>query len=120
MLSSLKHMLAVPTCFLPVFAAAVLPISCGRMTWKNPPAAGLYDPRFTIIRDKILIPRCLSCHIGFEAHKEVMQYVEPLLPDKSRLFDTINHGQMPQNGVKLADFEINTISTWIRNGALND
>lgn len=80
-----------------------------------------YPPHFAAIRDRILKPRCATCHAKIVLYKEVASdLVVAGDPGKSALFEEIDSGGMPKYGGKLTDEEIAAVKTWIMNGALND
>jgi hypothetical protein len=82
----------------------------------------------------ILSERCQRCHGGTQAYRgiDLRSYdsvlagsssgpiVIPGSSATSRLVEVIVSGRMPQGGPKLLDTEIETIKTWIDEGALDN
>lgn len=94
--------------------------SCGSRNL-SAPAIEAYPPHFAALRDRVLRPRCGSCHPKILLYKEVRSYlVIPGKASESHLFNLINNGEMPKYGKKLTDEEIEAIKSWINNGATND
>ena len=92
-------------------------------------------PAFSSIQALILNKRCVSCHsstgradhIPLTTFEEIMnsprELVIPELPEESGIVISIQRTddkRMPSEGPALTGTEIETIVSWIENGALND
>lgn len=85
------------------------------------PASDAYPPTFSAIRERILKPRCASCHPKIVLYSAIMSdLVVAGRPGSSAMFEEIDSGGMPKYGGKISDEEINAVKTWIENGASND
>ncbi len=94
-------------------------------------AADETRPTYASIREKILVPKCLSCHSGpnsphgldlstFEGvmgQKHFPPLIVPGHPDRSSLYTVVKSGAMPKMMGRLSEKDILAISTWIKNGA---
>ncbi len=103
--------------FIPFF----LLIGCGSDRAINSGVADqeAFPPTFTAIRQRIIEPRCTSCHESFVSHNLlVKKFIVPGSPQASELFEEVENGAMPPYGSKLMDEEIEAIRVWIENGAL--
>lgn len=95
--------------------------ACGSIQWKNNPTSGEnYDPKFSVLRDKILMPKCASCHLNFDNYDDVISYVKIGDPSESRLYKEVANWRMPQNAPHLSDYEVKTFYKWISAGAPNE
>lgn len=86
-------------------------------------------PTYTSIANKILIPKCVSCHgavtaMGgkrFDTYAATMTSVVSRSPNTSRLYVTTQSGSMPQAPrPRLTADELSAIFIWISNGAMNN
>ena len=72
----------------------------------------------------ILAKHCFNCHAGKEAKDgirldtidEVLQHISPLRHAESRLFQLVTSEQMPPEGEKLSESELQKLATWIDEG----
>jgi uncharacterized membrane protein len=78
-------------------------------------ATKAFPPKFSAIRDRILVPRCQYCHTNFESYEAVHE-----LAAEGELLEVLVEGEMPENGARLMDEEIDAIRQWIANGGAND
>ncbi len=95
---------------------------CGRR-YPSSAAPSRLVPRFSAIRDQILIPNCTSCHRSFETYAGVRPYVTTSRRkggDSNELIEVIRENEMPPLGPPLTNAELQTIEDWIALGALND
>ena len=99
------------------FLFSVALLACGDRTLKS----GVVDPfppRFTVIKERILLPKCGKCHSLVESHKLLMDgWVIPGNAAASELYEATEGGSMPPYGSKLLDEEIEGIRQWIDAGA---
>lgn len=80
------------------------------------------------IQANILGPKCVSCHgavqaragVRLDSYAAVLRTVSVGNPNNSELFESVDDGDMPQGGPRLSNAELNAISQWIANGALNN
>lgn len=85
------------------------------------PSSEAFPPTFKSIRRRILEPRCVSCHTSLVSHQMVIQdWVRPGNPSRSQLYTIVQSGEMPLYGEKLKDPELESLKTWIIQGAPND
>jgi hypothetical protein len=102
-----------------------------------PASDGTIAPQFSVIRDRVLVPRCAGCHgpssppaldraalVGKPSPQAPggMSYVEPGDPSKSWLFLRMRGegvAPMPPEG-PVSAAALGAIETWIRNGAKDD
>jgi len=80
------------------------------------------DSDFASIFNKIIKPKCLSCHspsdpISLDNYLEIMKYVVPESPSSSPLFTQVQTGKMPSGLDALNSIEIEAIQNWILIGA---
>jgi len=72
----------------------------------------------------ILSKHCFNCHAGKEAKDgirldtidEVLQHISPLRHAESRLFQLVTSEQMPPEGEKLSESELQKLAAWIDEG----
>lgn len=101
----------------------------------TPPAArplGKQTVSFAADVAPLFVENCKRCHINdnngrfvMETYRDLMreQVITPGAPDRSTLVRRLRgleEPRMPMNGMPLADEEIDTIATWIREGAVFD
>lgn len=118
---------------LNIWIQANMPLNAGEGSQPIPPPAPL-EPTFQSIRDNVFTARCIVCHGPGGSHKKINIFDEALLtssdgwvvpydPDKSELYQDLikpAKGRMPpaKNGAApLSQEQIDTIRTWILNGA---
>jgi len=83
---------------------------------------------FTSINANILTPYCIGCHgsknpasgVSYSSFTATLKTVTAGSPSQSKLYSVCNNGSMPQGGPKLTTAELQAISTWITNGAMNN
>lgn len=101
--------------------------ACGSQQAEIPLKAA-FPPTFTMIRNRIFIPRCVVCHSGIVSHKVLLtsqsdqnqKFLVPGNAANSRLYTSLVSGKMPQYGQKLTDAELTAVREWITAGALDD
>ena len=102
-----------------------------------PASDGSIAPQFSVIHDRVLVPRCAGCHgpssppaldraalVGKPSSQAPggMSYVEPGDPSKSWLFLRMRGdgvAPMPPEG-PVSTAALDAVETWIRNGAKDD
>jgi len=85
------------------------------------------EPKFKSIFDKILAPKCMTCHQNrnykFDNYTNTVRAITANQADNSILYQAItsgrNGGKMPQGGA-LSSTEIIAIKDWINSGAQNN
>lgn len=76
----------------------------------------------------ILVPKCTACHgsgvqsagYRFDTYSGTMNAVVPGNPSGSTLYQAVSSGVMPLGGPPLTSQELQTISSWISQGALDN
>ncbi len=77
----------------------------------------------------IIASKCGKCHVsnnkgdfGIESYHALIKSdsINPQDPDASHFVAVIESGEMPKGGLKVSDSELNTIKTWIAEGAKFD
>lgn len=92
--------------------------SCGKRF--DSTTGNLLEPKFSAIRDQILVPSCVSCHRAFETYAGVRRKVSLTSGDDDDILGQVSSGEMPPAGPRLSTAEISTITAWIARGAPND
>ncbi len=73
---------------------------------------------FQMIKDKILAPKCISCHTGKHLAYENYQVVKAVATEMISRIESSNPSQrMPQNSAPLAESDIELLKNWVENGA---
>lgn len=76
-----------------------------------------YPADFVHLRDRILRPRCGSCHPKILQYKEVVSHLAVSgKPQASELYTVLESGEMPPYGSKLSDGEKEAVKQWIIKG----
>lgn len=86
---------------------------------------------FSQVRTTILSPKCEKCHasddsdggVSVSTYDDLMSSagaVVPYQPYQSQLYAQCASGEMPDDGPKLSQSELQLIYTWIALGAHND
>jgi hypothetical protein len=68
---------------------------------------------FELLKEKILIPKCIVCHKGFADEKKVLKKVEPGNPEESELFQSVQDGSMPKDAPVLSSLELAMVRKYI-------
>ncbi len=77
-----------------------------------------FPATFTSIRDRIILPKCASCHEEMMSYKELTsKYVVAGQPAESEFYTEVEGDGMPLYSDKLLDEEKLAIKTWIEKGA---
>ncbi len=100
----------------------------GSTSTNTPTPTQTLGPSYSAIASLIFAPRCLSCHasgtalggVVLDNYASVKTLVVAGNPSTSSLFNSVVSGAMPQGGAKLSPAEIQAISDWIMQGALNN
>lgn len=75
---------------------------------------------FSFLTQNIFLPKCSQCHETNMADYSYLMnrnYVVPGSAETSVLYQLVSTGEMPRNGPRLSDSEVNAIYKWIQNGA---
>jgi len=73
---------------------------------------------FQMIKERVLAPRCISCHTGKHRAYENYQVVKAVASEMLNRMESSNPSQrMPKNAAPLADSEIRLFKAWIENGS---
>lgn len=83
---------------------------------------------FKSINDRILTPKCLSCHSGtgardgvrLDSYSRVLARVNLTVPSESELIKICEEGEMPPGPDDLSSEEIAVMRQWVAAGALNN
>ncbi len=72
------------------------------------------DADFAVLQKRIL-PKCIGCHQDWTSEEAVNRFTRESDPDHSRLFTTINSGEMPKNSPPLTAIEKEIVRNYIQN-----
>ena len=93
------------------------------VTQPTPPVANSSPVSFSATVQPILSQNCVSCHSGqgvnLTTYAAVRSLVVPGNPASSTLYSVVASGRMPPNG-RLSQAQMQAISDWIYQGALNN
>jgi mono/diheme cytochrome c family protein len=86
-------------------------------------------PTYQSLYENIFLPKCVACHnattasrgVRLDTYEYTIQQINLANPTQSRLYQVTSSGKMPKSpSTPLNADELNTLLTWIENGALNN
>jgi hypothetical protein len=102
-----------------VCLSLLLFVACGERKLKDGVSGEeAFPPRFSEIRDRIIVPKCAGCHEEMMSYKILTtKYLVSGSPEQSGFFTEVQGDSMPPYSDKLLDEEKASIRTWIEKGA---
>ena len=97
-------------------------------TPSSSPSSSPLAATYSSISTNILTPYCVGCHnanraaggYSYASYTSTLASVTKGSPSQSRLYTACSNGSMPQGGPRLDSTQLQAISTWITNGAMNN
>ena len=100
-----------------LFFFLILLASCGKKSALQFTDSSLQlsesDASFVALKNKILVPKCLSCHSESDTVRGISSWVVAGNPEASSLYTQTKNGSMPMNRAQLTGVELEMIHDFI-------
>lgn len=114
-----------------IFVTSLLSCSHEPILLPDTPEVCFQEQVLPLINSNCAVPGCHSASSGGEeapltTYSEILNYVEPGKPNKSKLYETITANSIleesmpPKPRIKLSSYQVSLISIWILQGAPNN
>lgn len=91
-------------------------VSCGKkspLIFSDRGLTALKNKPFEDMKNKVLIPHCISCHKKATTEEGIAHWVKAGKPESSALYMAVKEGRMPKKAAPLSTVELELIFDYI-------